>query len=125
MDNELLAVACMPGLSHGSFRLYTILMEVERGQEVRGKFFPVTLLGLQKVHPGTSGKVAGFTTIIKQVSELRQLRLLETRAPMPRNEPELPILVRLIHVDPEMHRWVATDGSELQVRDVGRTVTAI
>lgn len=110
MDDELLAVACTPGISHAAFRLYAILLGVERRKGARGNYFPVTLLGLQKLHPGTSEKVAGFTTIIKQVAELRQHKLVVTRAAMPRNEPNLPILLKVQHVDPEQYRWRTTSG---------------
>jgi len=131
MDDELLTVACMPGLSHGSFRLYAILRGVEeqlvratQDQVVkgsRGNYFPVTLSGLRRLHPGTAKKVAGYTTLIKQVAELRAFDLLETRAAMPRNEPDLPVLVKLLRPK-KPHAWISADGNSVKVADVHRLV---
>lgn len=128
MDEELLIVACMPGLSHGAFRLYAILAGVARQQKSRDDYFPVTLTGLQKVHPGTAEKSAGGATIIKQVDELRRRKLLatgsvalETQTRLHRDKPGTPILVKLLYPDPALP-WTANDGSQLQVGDMGSTV---
>lgn len=115
---ELMSLACMPGLSHASFRLFVILLGVEAQKGAQGNYFPVTLLGLQRVHPGIAEKVAGFSTITKQVMELRSHGLLDIRASMPRNEPNLPILVRLRRRDPGLDGWTATDGTKITAGDV-------
>jgi hypothetical protein len=128
MDDELLAVACMPGLSHGSFRLYAILAGVARQRGARDAYFPVTLTGLKKIHPGTAERVAGDMTIIKQVAELRQRNLLTTgsvalerQASLHRNKPDTPILVKL-HYPNSSQSWEATDGSRLNVSTVQQVV---
>lgn len=116
MDDDILSVACAPGLSNSAFRLYVILLGVERQKEAHGIFFPITLTGLKKVHPGTAERGAGITTIIKQVAELRRRGLLELRAALHRNQPDLPVLVKVLR--PASRAWKSTDGSVLQVKDV-------
>lgn len=127
--DELLTVACTPGLSHSVFRLYVVLAAVSRKRGAQGKFFPITLTGLQKIHPGTSGKVAGFTTMMKQVAELRSLGLLDMRATLHRNEPDLPVLMKVLPpaagetwcaLEGSQLGWTTTDGSRLTASDVGR-----
>jgi hypothetical protein len=129
--DELLTVACTPGLSHGSFRLYVILAAVARKRGSRGKFFPVTLNGLQRVHPGTAGKEAGVTTIFKQINELKMEGLLHMRATLYRSEPDLPVLVKVLYPKASnagagsktsQLTWEATDGSRLTASDVGRVI---
>ncbi|MCP9209727.1 hypothetical protein [Streptomyces cucumeris] len=117
MVDEITSVACLPGLSHGAFRLYAILAGVARQKDAQDSYFPVTLTGLQKVHPGTSGKCVGYVTILNQISELRRRDLLEIRASLNRNKPGLPVLVRVLYRNPSTC-WIATDGSSLTASDV-------
>lgn len=93
----MLAVACMPGLSHGAFRLYVILAGAARQQGAEDDYFPVTLKGLLAVHPGIAGRSAGATTVLKQVAELRRHELVAMRPALHRNEPELPVLMRVLY----------------------------
>lgn len=120
MDDGLLTVACLPNLPHGAFRLYAILDGVARQRKARDAYFPVTLTGLQRIHPGTSGKLAAIVTIAKQLSELRQHTLIDIRASIDRENPSLPILVKVLY--PQSLTWVANDGSELAVADVKRVI---
>jgi hypothetical protein len=129
--NELLTVACTPGLSHGSFRLYVILAAVANRRKSWDRFFPVTLNGLQKVHPGTTGKAAGITTIFKQITELKAQGLIDMRASLHRSEPDLPVLVKVLYPRPggtwsgsrgSRLSWEATDGSWLTTSDVGEVI---
>lgn len=116
MDDDILLVACTPGLSHSAFRLYVILFGVEGQRGARGTFFPITLKGLKRVHPGIGEREAGITTIIKQFSELRRHGLVELRAALHKNQPDLPVLVKVVR--PENRAWRSTDGSVLQLKDV-------
>jgi len=104
--DRALAAAVMPGLSHGAFRLYVILDAASREADAEGKFFPVTLEGLMRLHPGIAGRSAGATTVIKQVETLRRKGLLETRAAIHRNEPRIPVLVKVVD-PPEVPTLVA------------------
>lgn len=101
--DRVLAAALTPNLPHGAFRLYAILDAASREADAVDEYFPVTLDGLMQLHPGIAGRNAGATTIIKQVAALRGAGLLETRAAMHRNEPKMPVLVKLLspHVGPE------------------------
>lgn len=125
---QLLAVACMPGLSHGAFRLYALLAGVAQQKGLHDTYFPITLTGLAKIHPGTAGKPAGFTTIVKQFTELRGRGLVESgnvalslQTNLQQNHPNVPILVRILHPDPA-RSWKATDGSRLKVADLGEVI---
>lgn len=120
MDDELLAVACMPGLSHGACRLYLILAGASRRAGERGAFFPVTLAGLARIHPGTADKRAGLSTIIKQVAELRRKKLIEMRSALHRNQPTLPVFMKVLY--PEALRWRAADGSDVAPGDIPSVV---
>jgi hypothetical protein len=93
---RVVAVAHISGLSHGAFRLYVILTGVARRQSSGDGFFPVTLAGLLELHPGIGGRSAGATTILKQVAELKRNGLISMRAALHRNEPELPVLVKVL-----------------------------
>ncbi|MFE0472526.1 hypothetical protein ACFW2V_13020 [Streptomyces sp. NPDC058947] len=124
--DELLMVACTPGLSHGAFRLYLILAIAAHKEGSRDRFFPITLNGIQRVHPGTSGKPVGVSTIFKQIAELRAMDLLDMRAALHRNEPDLPVLVKVLYPRAgatwkgrkSSLLWEATDGSWLNVASV-------
>lgn len=95
--DRVLAVACMPGLSHPAFRLYVILDGAARQQAAPGGYFPVTLKGLLEIHPGVAGRRAGPATVIKHMAELRQLGLVQTRSTLHRTRPELPVLVKVVN----------------------------
>lgn len=94
--DRILAAAMTPNVPHGAFRLYVILDAASREAGAENEFFPVTLEGLMLLHPGIAGRNAGATTIIKQIAALRGAGLLETRAAMHRNEPRMPVLVKLL-----------------------------
>lgn len=94
--NRVLSAALMPGLSHGAFRLYVILDAASREVKAEDEYFPVTLEGLVVLHPGIAGRSAGATTVIKQVAALRKQGLLDTRAAIHRNEPRMPVLVKVL-----------------------------
>ncbi len=100
--DRVLAAALTPNLPHGAFRLYAILDAASREADAVDEYFPVTLEGLMRLHPGIAGRNAGATTIIKQIAALRGAGLLDTRAAMHRNEPTMPVLVKLFapHVGP-------------------------
>lgn len=97
--NRVLSAALMTGLSHGAFRLYVIIDAASREAKAEDEYFPVTLEGLVALHPGIAGRSAGATTVIKQVAALRKQGLLETRAAIHRNEPRMPVLVKVL--DPQ------------------------
>lgn len=120
MDDELLAVACMPGLSHGACRLYLILAGASLKAGAQDAFFPVTLAGLARIHPGTADKRAGLSTIIKQVAELRQRRLVEMRSALHRNQPTLPVFMKILY--PGVFKWRAADGSDVALGDIPSVV---
>jgi hypothetical protein len=94
--DRVLAAALTPGISHGAFRLYVILEGAARQADAEGEYFPVTLEGLMKLHPGIAGRNAGATTIIKQIATLRSQGFLEMRAAIHRNEPREPVLVKIL-----------------------------
>ena len=94
--DRVLAAALTPGLPHGAFRLYVILEAASREASSGDDYFPVTLEGLLMLHPGIAGRNAGATTIIKQVATLRRQGLLDTRAAIHRNEPRIPVLVKVM-----------------------------
>lgn len=93
---RVLAAALTQGLSHGAFRLYVILDGASREAGVENEYFPVTLEGLMRLHPGTGGREVGATTVIKQVSALRKIGLLDIRAAIHRTEPRKPVLVKVV-----------------------------
>lgn len=130
---QLLIVACTSDLSHGAFRLYALLAGVASKRGIRDDYLSVSLAGLQKIHPGTSGKIAGLTTLIKQATELKRFGLLEMREPLHRNAPSRPIQVKALPPRPLPGQawhfteggqlaWCATDGSPLTVSDVERAI---
>lgn len=94
-----LTAALTRGISHGAFRLYVILDGAARQAKMEDEYFPVTLDGLMKLHPGIAGRNAGATTIIKQIATLRNAGLLDVRAAIHRNEPCQPVLVKVIEPD--------------------------
>lgn len=94
--DRVMAAALSQGLSHGAFRLYVILDGASREAGVEDEYFPVTLEGLMRLHPGIAGRNAGATTIIKQVASLRRIGLLDTRAAIHRTEPRKPVLVKVM-----------------------------
>lgn len=94
--DRIFVAALSPGLSHGAFRLYVILDGASREAGVEDEYFPVTLEGLLKLHPGTAGHTPGATTVIKQIAALRWAGLLDTRAAIHRTEPRKPVLVKVL-----------------------------
>lgn len=94
--DPVLAAACMPGLSHGAFRLYAILAGAAPQRKAEDGYFPVTLKGLLKLHPGIGGREAGPTTVIKQAAELTRHDLIAMASSLHRNSPELPVLVKVL-----------------------------
>jgi hypothetical protein len=95
--DRILTVAHMPGLSHGSFRLYVILSGIAQQKNATDDYFAITLQEVVEAHPGISGRSAGATTVIKQVAELRRNSLVTLRAALHRNEPELPVLMKVLY----------------------------
>jgi hypothetical protein len=86
----------MPGLSHGAFRLYVILAGAAAQRSAEGDYFPVTLKGLLRLHPGIAGRCAGTTTVLKQMAELQRRGLILMDSALHRNEPELPVRVKVL-----------------------------
>lgn len=121
MDDEFLAVACMPGLPHGAFRLWVILAEVAKRKGAPDEYFAVTLSGLKKIHPGTAQREAGVITVFKQLAELRKRELITTRGALRRDEPSLPVLVKVLYPGPSC-TWTANDGSEMKAGAVEAAV---
>lgn len=93
--DHVLSAALVQDLPHAAFRLYVILEGAARQANAKDEYFPVTLEGLMRLHPGVAGRPAGSTTIIKQIAVLRNLGLLETRAAIHRTEPRKPVLVKV------------------------------
>lgn len=96
----VLTAALMPNIPHGAFRLYVILDGAAKQANAEGEYFPVTLEGLIRLHPGIAGRSAGATTIIKQVAALRGAGLLDVRAAIHRNEPRQPVLMKVMKPEP-------------------------
>lgn len=119
-SGHTLLTACLPGLTHGAFRLYVILDEVSARTE--SEWFQVTLHGLQTVHPGSTGKVAGVSTIARQLGELRAQSLLDARHLFDKSRPDVPVLVRVLRPCPGT--WRATDGTIVRLDEIERIVGA-
>lgn len=96
----VLTAALMPNIPHGAFRLYVILDGAAKQANAEDEYFPVTLEGLIRLHPGIAGRSAGATTIIKQVAALRGAGLLNVRAAIHRNEPRQPVLMKVMKPKP-------------------------
>lgn len=114
-NDRVTAAALTPGIPHGAFRLYAILDAASREARAEDEYFPVTLEGLTRLHPGIAGRNAGATTIIKQVAALRRHGLLDTRAAIHRNEPKMPVLVKLF----APHR--GPDDQQVSIAQVANT----
>lgn len=110
--DRVTTAACMPGLSHGAFRLYAILAGAARQKDSEDGYFTVTLKGLLDLHPGIAGRSVGVSTVLRQVTELQRAKLINTRSTLSRGEPELPVLVRVLE----------PIGSETQQRDVSAVI---
>jgi hypothetical protein len=116
MDDQVLITACLPGLPHAAYRLYALLAGVAHQRNARHAYFPVTLTGLQRIHPGTSGRAVASRTLVKQITELRKFNLIDVRAALDPNRPDLPVLVKVL--GPDSDSWKAADGSALTLGEL-------
>lgn len=93
---DLAGVAQHRGLTHGAARLYAILRLAARSLDAEGAYFSVTLAGLSRLQPGLAGKPIGATTLLKQMQELRKAGLVDLRGALPRHEPHVPAVLKVL-----------------------------
>lgn len=93
---QISRAACLKGVSHGAFRLYTILSLAACEKSAADRPIAVTLSGLMALHPGVGGRPIGVTTVINQMHELRRSGLLDIQGTMHRLDPGSEVVVQVL-----------------------------
>lgn len=104
---RMVTAALSRDISHGDFRLYVILQGVAISAGAKNEYFPVTLEGLQILHPGTSNpdgvSSVAPTTVIRQIASLRKAGMVATQGAIHRNDPRKPALIKVLDPsDPDL-----------------------